>query len=174
MNIKEKTKGFTLLEMLISLVVITVGVLGIFSVISKYSQNTQLEKESLIASYLCQEGIEIVKNKRDTNWILVATVPATNWNDGLTGCGNGCEADYTTLDSASALPVWVDPGQNLYLEGSTRSYKYIASPIAGVDTKTQYTRRINIAAGVDVLDVTVNVYWAGNVMTTEEKIYNWR
>lgn len=167
MEIKEKTKGFTLLEMLISLVVISVGVLGVFSAISRYSQNTQLEKENLIASYLCQEGIEIVKNRRDTNWIK-----GDAWNAGLTNCASGCEADYLA-DPDIDLPAWTDPGKFLYIEGATRSYKYLTNP-TGVDTKTQYLRRINIAAGTDELDIVVNVYWAGKTMTVEEKIYNWR
>lgn len=167
MEIKEKTKGFTLLEMLISLVVISVGVLGVFSAISKFSQNTQLEKENLVAAYLCQEGIEIVKNRRDTNWITGAA-----WNAGLTNCASGCEADYLA-DMTVDLPVWSNPGKFLYLEAATRSYKYLASP-TGVDTKTQYTRRINIAAGTDELDIVVNVYWAGKTMTVSENIYNWR
>jgi prepilin-type N-terminal cleavage/methylation domain-containing protein len=168
MSIKGKTKGFTLLEMLISLVVITVGVLGIYSAISKYSQNTQLEKENLIASYLCQEAIEIVKNRRDINWLQGAS-----WDAGLTGCASGCEADYLA-DPSVDLPAWVDPGKDLYIEGATRSFRYLTSPVEGVDTKTNFKRRINIAAGVDELYVVVNVYWEGNVMSVEEKIYNWR
>jgi len=167
MKIKEKTKGFTLLEMLISLVVIAVGVLGVFSAISKYSQNTQTEKENLVASYLCQEGIEIVKNRRDTNWITGAA-----WNAGLTNCAGGCEADYG-VDMTIDLPAWTDPGKFLYLEGATRSYKYLSSP-TGADTKTQYLRRINIASGTDELDIVVSVYWAGKTVSVEEKIYNWR
>jgi prepilin-type N-terminal cleavage/methylation domain-containing protein len=172
MKNKEKTKGFTLLEMLISLVVISVGVLGIFSAISKYSQNTQSEKENLIASYLCQEGIEIVKNRRDTNWILIANGSSIDWDAGLTNCASGCEADYLT-DMSSDLPAWT--GKSLYLDTATRSYKYIDNPLS-TDVETKYTRRINIASGGDYLDITVIVSWPGNStgVAVRETIYNWK
>jgi prepilin-type N-terminal cleavage/methylation domain-containing protein len=161
MTINEKTKGFTLLEMLISLLVVVVGVLGVFSAVAKYSQNTQQEKENLVASYLCQEGIEIVKNIRDSNWVNGAA-----WDTGLTSCGSGCEADYTT-----GLTAWSDEGRNLYIEGATGFYKYVSG--AG-NTETPYTRRINIASGVNEANIVVNVYWSGYTMTVEEDIYNWR
>jgi prepilin-type N-terminal cleavage/methylation domain-containing protein len=164
MKIEEKTKGFTLIEMLISLLVITIGVLGVFSAVSKYSQNTQQEKENLVASYLCQEGIEIVKNIRDTNWVSGAA-----WDAGLTSCASGCETDFYQ----NALYSWTGDGKNLYIQGTTGFYRYISTPISG-DIKTPYTRRINIAAGVNELDVVVNVYWSGKTMTVKENIYNWK
>lgn len=163
MKIKEKTKGFTLLEMLISLLVIVVGVLGVFTAVARFSQNTQQEKENLIASYLCQEGIEIIKNIRDTNWVANSA-----WDNGLTACSAGCEVDYQGV-----LTPWSEDGRKLYIEGATGFYKYISSPLSG-DTETPYTRRINIASSVDELDITVNVYWLGNTMTVKENIYNWR
>lgn len=150
--------------MLISLIIITVGVIGVFSAVSKYSENTQQAKENLVASYLCQEGIEIVKNMRDSNWVSEAT-----WDTGLTGCASGCEADFQD----TALSAWDDLGRNLYIEGATGFYKYIDTPLSG-DTKTPYTRRINIAASANELDITVNVYWDGNTMTVKENIYNWK
>lgn len=164
MKIKEKTKGFTLLEMLISLLVIVVGVLGVFMAVARYSQNTQQEKENLVASYLCQEGVEIVKNIRDSNWVSGAA-----WDAGLTGCADGCEADL----QSTALTTWSGDGRNLYIEGATGFYKYIASPASG-DTETPYTRRINIAAGTSELAITVIVYWSDHTMTVKENIYNWR
>lgn len=164
--INKKTKGFTLLEMLISVAIITIGALGVFSAVTKFSQQTQQERENLVAAYLCQEGIEIVKNIRDTNWMIE---PAVIWKDGLTSCSSGCEADFED----SSLTAW-SSGEYFYIENSTGLYKYIVSPVSG-DVVTPYKRKITITeVGDDELDIVVDVYWSAYTMTIKENIYNWR
>ena len=161
MKNKEKTKGFTLLEMLLSLLVIVIGVLGAFTAVARYSQNTQQEKENLVASYLCQEGIEIVKNVRDTNW-----VNGTTWSTGL-AAGN-YEADY----QSGLVALSGDP-RKLYIDGATNFYKYEASPTG--NTETPYTRVIAITAnGADELDIVVTVTWSSNTMVVKQNIFNWQ
>lgn len=156
-------KGFTLLEMLVSISVITIGVIGIFSVVIKYTQFTQQARTNLTASYLAQEGIEIVKNIRDSNWTSGA-----NWNTGLASCASGCEADYLS----TSLSAWAD--RYLYVENSTGFYKYLASP-GSSDVQTPYKRKITITAvGNDELDIKVDIYWSGNTTTVKENIYNWK
>lgn len=71
-------KGFTLLELLVSIVVISVGVLGAYSVAQKIFSLTFTSTNRLTAAYLAQEGIETVRNARDTNWI-----GGNDWRNGL-------------------------------------------------------------------------------------------
>lgn len=165
-NKERKIKnGFTLIEMIVSVAIISIAILGIFSIITNYSQKTQQEKENIIATYLCQEGIEIVKNIRDTNWVE----SAASWKDGLTTCGSGCEADFTN----NSLSAWSDSGRYLYIENSTNLYKYIGTPYT--DVKTQFKRKITITpVGDDELDIQVDVYWFDNTATVKENIYNWK
>jgi prepilin-type N-terminal cleavage/methylation domain-containing protein len=168
-NIFKKEKGFTLLEMLISIMIVTIGVLGIYTAVFRYTKNTQQERENLIASYLCQEGIEIVKNIRDSNWVGSAT-----WNTGLTSCGAGCEIDYDNNGGdgvTNGLTAWSDPGNFLYIDATTGLYKY---EHISTDIETPWTRKIIIDTGTtDVLKITVIVYWGSNSMTVNEDIYNW-
>ena len=173
-NIFEKEKGFTLLEMLISIMVITIGVLGIYSAVLKYTKATQVARENLTAAYLGQEGIEIIKNIRDTNWINAET-----WNDDLTGCDavdGSCEIDTIFGGGTAKDPVftiWSGSGRSLYIENSTKLYKYLASPGAS-DIRTIYTRKITIDSVTDdVLKIQVDVYWRGKTTTVKEDIYNW-
>jgi len=53
-------KGFTLIEMVVSVFMITIAVVGIVQLTTKYIQTTKFEKESYTAALLGQEGIEII------------------------------------------------------------------------------------------------------------------
>lgn len=169
-NIFKKEKGFTLLEMIISIMIITIGIFGAYSAVSKYAKNTQQERENLIAAYLCQEGIEIIKNIRDSNWIS-----EVSWDTGLTSCNAGCEIDYEKKGGdgvTDGLTAWSSPGNFLYIDATTGLYKYEHT---SSDIETPWTRRITIDTGTtDILKITVEVSWASNVMTVKEDIYNWK
>lgn len=78
-----KNKSFTLLEMVIATFVITVGTLGTFALIQRTIIFTSINASQLAASYLAQEGIENVRNKRDSNWLKQRTNPGVSWNDGI-------------------------------------------------------------------------------------------
>lgn len=162
----NRNKGFTLLEMILAVAIITIGALGVFGAAARYSKLTQKERDNLVAAYLCQEGIEIVKNIRDTNWVQ----SASSWKDGLTSCSSGCEGDFTDSESLSAF----SSSDFLYIDGATGLYRYISSPGSG-DVKTSYSRKITIIeSGDDELDITVDVYWGASTMTVKEDIYNWK
>jgi prepilin-type N-terminal cleavage/methylation domain-containing protein len=155
-------KGFTLLELMISIFIISVGVLAIFSVITKYSQQTGSIRESLVASYLGQEGVEIVKNIRDTNW-----VNGRDWNYGLTSCSSGCEADYASTSLASSSSRY------LYLDNDTGFYQY--TPGSGGGAVTPYQRKITVTnPGTDEIDIQVDVTWKTYTITVKENLYNWK
>ncbi len=73
-----KLKGFTLLEMILAIFVLVVGILSIMSLIQGTISANALAVDRLTAVYLAQEGIELVRNKRDSNWLA-----EESWNDKL-------------------------------------------------------------------------------------------
>jgi type II secretory pathway pseudopilin PulG len=88
----SKSGGFTLLEVIVAISLITVGMIGISSLITQTISSARFSFQKLTAAYLAQEGIEIVRNIRDKNWLEGAT-----WNQGLGDCGSAVceyEADY--------------------------------------------------------------------------------
>ena len=57
------------MEVVISLYVITMGLVGVLSLIIQNSKTRNVNTNYIIASQLSQEAMEIVRSKRDTNWL---------------------------------------------------------------------------------------------------------
>lgn len=160
-----KKNGFTILEVMIATFIVTIGVLAAYTVTQQIISYTHHSAFRLTAIYLDKEGIEIVRNIRDTNWL-----EGEGWSNGL-GAGEW-EADYT----AQGLVDDYD-GDFLYIEGGNNFYKYIASPGSN-DIKTNFKRKITITPVGDTLEVSVEVWWEYKGDTygpvrTQENLYNW-
>jgi len=165
-------KGFTLLEVIIAIFLVTVGMSAVLVLITKTITTMALSFSQLTAAYLTQEGIEIVRNIRDTNWIEGA-----DWDDGLVcsplPCQFEAEADYDDLD----LTTYTHLGRYLKFDGGFYNYD------SGSDTK--FKRKITITPidlepdGInDILEVTILVLWTEKretySHTAQEKLYKWR
>ncbi|MBI2050094.1 MAG: prepilin-type N-terminal cleavage/methylation domain-containing protein [Candidatus Staskawiczbacteria bacterium] len=178
-------KGFTLIELAIAIFILVVGIIGVYNSFSTVVVLTAGSSSRFTAAYLAQEGIEIVRNMRDNNWIKWTQDQSTNWNYGLLGCENGCEADYKTgtpEDVRSGLTAFGGDGNNLKIgAGGFYSYDEI-----GGSSPTKFKRKITITSqivnGVDVLKVSVLVTWKekeqegcdhGFCIDVEEYLYDW-
>ena len=155
-----KKNSFTLLEVIIAITVLTVAVGGSFALIQQILIASSLNQSKLIAYYLAQEGIEIVKNIRDSNWLE----PGVSWNNGL-DVGEW-EVDF---DDSELTPYSGDHFLNIDENGF---YSY--SP----GTSTQFKREISILEiGEDALEVSVDVQWSerGRTHNIEvlDHLYNW-
>lgn len=60
--------GFSLMEIIVVLFIVSTTLLGIVSLIIQNIQVQSVNKNNLIASSLAQEGIEIIRQVRDLNW----------------------------------------------------------------------------------------------------------
>lgn len=108
-RIKQQA-GFSLLEVIGVLAIVSVGLIGILSLVNQNLQVQYINKNSLIASQLAQEGLEIIKNRRDTNW-----VQGLPWDNNL-GVGKYA-MDYTGY-TASGLADINDARAKLKINGS--------------------------------------------------------
>jgi Tfp pilus assembly protein PilV len=63
---KLKSRGFTLVEALISTFVITSVVLGPLTVALDATSHARLTKDTMTATYLAQEGIELLRGQQDS------------------------------------------------------------------------------------------------------------
>jgi prepilin-type N-terminal cleavage/methylation domain-containing protein len=73
-------KGFTILELLFVILILTVGIGGAFYLISQTFWGVSVTKNRLVAAYLAQEGIEEIRNERDNNWLS-----GKDWTTGIIG-----------------------------------------------------------------------------------------
>ncbi|MFA6177303.1 MAG: prepilin-type N-terminal cleavage/methylation domain-containing protein [Candidatus Paceibacterota bacterium] len=65
-QILSLSKGFTLVEALVSISVLTMSVLGLMSILASSISDTANVKNKIKAEYFAQEGIECARNTRDT------------------------------------------------------------------------------------------------------------
>ena len=158
-----KKNGFTILEVMIAIFVVTIGVLAAYNVTQQMISYTYHSASRLTAAYLAKEGIEIVRNTRDTNWLE----SAPSWNDGLS-CATGCEADYNDPPPFN----FYDDNHYLNIEAASGLYGY------GPGGRTNFKRKITITPVGDTLKVSVEVQWKYKgkdygPITAQENLYNW-
>ncbi|MCK9393555.1 MAG: prepilin-type N-terminal cleavage/methylation domain-containing protein [Candidatus Paceibacterota bacterium] len=174
----KNRKGFSLIEMLVSVFIISFALISMFGLNSKYNQQTKQEKEAYEASLLAEEGVEIVKNMRDSNWICATLPCGTSWDNGLTTCGSGCEIDYLKKGgdgTTTGLTSWTNPGNFLYIDPTTKLYRYPSSGEVSTLQLTPYRRKITIdSTTADRLRIIVTVSWYNYTTEVKQDIYNWR
>ena len=137
MSIKESKKlsrGFTAIELVISIFVLSMGLIAIFNAFSVIIILTADQADRLTATYLAQEGMEIIRNIRDTNWVNHNKNPKPLWfeNLDLEDCRYGCQADY----SSSRL---LRAHEYLFLDSTAGFYNY-----SFLGNQTRFKRKILI------------------------------
>ena len=180
-------KGFTLLETLFALIIVSTGFFAIFSLVIKSFSATPSIIDRLIAANLAQEGLEIVRNIRDSayayskDWAEITSAAYLDKDNCLSEDKN-CEAD-----PENGL---FDIADDTYLryDASTGKYNYTGGEI------TRFRRWLNLNQGEglcadipvatstspnDCIQVKVKVSWQGKAgreeeVNTESYLYNWR
>ena len=153
-------KGFILLEVLIAVSIIVSITGGAFVLIWQTAGFTDAASSRLTASYLCQEGLELARHIRDSNWLKSRTVPDFAWDNGLPA--GEWEMDYN--DSA-LMPY----SSSHYLKvGQFYNYDQgVPSP---------FRRKITISKTSNVISVSVEVLWTergrAHEFTVAEELYN--
>ena len=116
---KFNRNGFTLVEALVTLMVLSIA-LGPSLILTTNINNTATTvKNNLIAANLAQEGVEVVRGIRDTNWFNGAAFD--------TGLANGTYRVEWNSDTLIALganpPIREDNGLYNYSTGSNTIFR---------------------------------------------------
>lgn len=84
--------GFILVEVIVSISILMLAVPAALTVASKSVTLSSYSKDQVIATYLAEEGLEIIRNKRDQNMLQIAAGGSVSWNDGFwPGTSNNCK-----------------------------------------------------------------------------------
>lgn len=174
---KKNTNGFSILEIVIALNIVTVGLLGVFSLVIQNLQAQTINKDYLIASMLAQEGIELVRNVRDTNFLQEDQ--GNDWKNGIPSDTNTDivhGGQYTInydLEIKSVAGGFADDSTRLYID----SGKYSHANTSGLGILTPYRRLIEVYDYGDYIQVGSNVIWSERGRKHEYKavtnLYKW-
>lgn len=160
-------KGFTMMEMIAAIFLIAVGAIGLFSLVSQTTSLVSVSSSRLKAIYLAQEGIEIAKNIRDTNFLRIHNgEEGASWDDNLTG-GEHYNFDYRS----QSVPDNSNCNGRDYLKPDGNFYT------CSFDTTSPFQRKITITPDTDTLEISVQVSWQergrAHQVTAKENLYNW-
>jgi len=162
---KKNKKGFTLIEVITILFVISLGMIGVLSLIVQNIQSQSLNKDTLIGYQLAQEGVELIRQVRDTNWR-----EGRAWNTYL--AVGDYYMDYTDIAPNPA------PTKNYGNLRQNSDGMYLNNPLFVISSGTNFYRVISIQDRAPGILVVSNVYWSDHgrnyVYTLEAALYNWR
>lgn len=150
---------------MVAIAILLVAVVTPVSLIGDSLHNLYYARDQMVAINLAQEGIEAVRQKRDSN--LLAGAP-TSWDSGLSVGDYRVGADSTTLLSFCGESCGV---QMVYL--NTQGF-YEQSAVA---TPTQFKRIVTITGTGDERRVDSTVTWQTGgqqgTITVTEYIFKW-
>lgn len=167
---KMLQRGFTLLEAVISIFIVTMGVGGVFALVNQTIDNTRAVSSKLTAIYLAQEGIEVVRHIRDNNFLEIRQgVEGAAWNNNLSA---GVKYfDFTAEEkNTSNLVIW---------QGNT--YRHFSESTCSVPQPcqdTSFNRSIEIDYPQDYIMVVKSIVaWQERgitrQVTVQENLYKW-
>lgn len=189
-KIKMNSSGITLMEVMISVTILSMGIVGSFGLVSSSMSKFSRATNKIIASNLAQDGLERVRNVRDTNWRKEWTLASDGtgnscamgaWDCGIEGvnpatetikffCGDADTHDkipsspdtFAACGAACQINIYTKSGNQCYSDnfGNQTGYTRIATNFYRLIT---LKRKIETdGSGTDYIEVTVNVMWTRN------------
>ncbi len=136
---EHSRRGFTLIETLVAITIFTFSIVAMITVLGGGLKDTNFAKNKMTASFLAQEGIEVMRNIRDT--FVLYDENSIGWSDFITHINNcntasnqyGCfihlEDLIYTEPNKPITQVEIEPCDNslcteLEFHESTGSYDY--------------------------------------------------
>jgi len=194
-KIISNKKGFGAVELLVTIVIVAIALVGIMGLVAKIVEATKRSKVQIVSLNLAREAVEVIRNKRDSNWLA--------GNQHYNGLENG--TDYTaTLNFNPVTNEWTlnftpnsidDTASKLYFDETQKIYSHDTN-----DTPADFSRIVSLdlicrdnATGTETIRTSGSVCGAGTTRVGTQitatvkhtassfrntvivdKIYNWR
>lgn len=159
--------GFTLIELLVSFAILITGISSSINLISQSLKSSSYLRNQTTALYLAVEGIELIKNKRDENFLK-----GDNWLEGISGkCNPACFIDGVSgvIKKCSGLNC-----PNLKYDSANNVYNYNFA--GGVETI--FNRAIEISVSGGEREIISRVRWNDRFGThnyvLRTSIFDWK
>lgn len=182
-NRSQFHKGFTLIETLFAILIFSSALIALMTIAGRGIAATANAEQTTTASYLAQEGIEVVRNMRDSNYNNTAS-----WDSGFSTCTPQapCKVQYGTGLTAPGLApcsgvicpaVYQSPLSGFYVDQGVQNSE-----------PTQYVRTVYVipatppaggtsAPAVNEYQVVSKVMWTSktipHVVTLDTILKDW-
>lgn len=156
-----KKSGFTLVEILVAISILSIAILATFTAVSQSLKATNFSEDQIIAYHLADEALEYVRNKRDSNAIQhIVALGSGDTYGWLTGISDSCVATACYIDvnipgnnivecsgNAASCPT-------LRYDGATGLYQYASG------VTTMYRRSVGLTMiNAREASITVTISW---------------
>lgn len=164
--------GFTLIETLVALAVLTMIVIGPLTLATKSISAALVSQNQITAFYLGQEAIEYVLNIRDNNFLQ-----SLDWLEGLNQCfgANGC---YVDIPNTIINPCGTNCPKIKY-DGTGNFYYNYQTGQDTIFIRKVRIKKIDIGGIEDEARIEVSVSWSERFggqksFTLQKEIFNWK
>lgn len=165
----QTNRGFTLIETFVAITILVTAIAGPLTIASKGLTSSYVARDQLTASFLAQEAIEYVRQKRDTNHLQ----GNPSWLSGFENC----------IDQDCMIDVAADTEPETCLSGcdalrydtTTNFYGY--DPLDDATVYVRSLRIVPLASGFEA-EVRSTVSWQSSIfsrqVTLNEVITDWQ
>ena len=186
LSVGKSGKGFTLVETLVAITLLTVAIIAPMSLATKSLSAAYYARDQVIASNLAQEAIEAVRNRRDGNILRTVQGNTVDLLDGITTDGSPFAIDTRNnkiyececLGGCPALRT-EDPEGEFYAYGDPGAAISCTAPSGWKSTK--FIRSVSaepVEYNPDEVLITSSVAWQTGVfqrrtISLTETLYRW-
>jgi prepilin-type N-terminal cleavage/methylation domain-containing protein len=179
--INKRQAGFTLLETLVAVFILTIALNSLFSLVANSLFSSQYAKNEITATYLAQEAVDYIRNNRDTE--AFQHLGGGTWTSFLGNYGydqascfssDGCYLDASNPDPTASVQACTSSGCPVFLydadpvANNRMSYFTYNTEINAVPTIFKRTIKLSLNPSVpslvstdpdNELDIVVTVEW---------------
>ena len=160
--------------------------LFVLEVLTEGISDTRYARDKLVAGYLAQEGVEYIRNMRDTLMLYSSSTQAgwdtfnTKLSNGSCTGGNGCYFDDRDLWDGGPMPMANQVTISscgascpaLLYDSATGKYNYVSG------VTTDFARKITVTQiNNNEIEISSTAYWRDGAgeksLTLSENLFNW-